>query len=203
MIDYLTAFPTSIFTGLLAFCVSWWLMTFAIPGLDVDFDVAPDADSLGGNIGKTFGVGAIPFPLVLSMFAFGAWATSLMAQVLLDDTNLAFFSAKSLLATAVAALGGIGITKASVKPLSRVFETQPASSRLDTIGAFCRIRTLTVTPTFGDAEVISGPTKGAIVSVRADENKFRRGDVAHLINFNKLTSTYDIDDVDEAIRPTS
>lgn len=204
MIELLSHFPTSVFTGLLVFCLTWWLISILVSGLDADADTDADfdGDGVGDHIGKALGLGAVPLPLALTLLAFGGWAASIVLQSLLATTDtpaLALGTALAVLAGALVA--GLVVLRLSAKPLSRLFRTEQAPSRSAAVGAMCRVRTLNVTSSFGDAEVLSGPTRGSIVRVRAADGRFGRGDTAHIIDFDEQTNTFVIDELDDVLRP--
>ena len=76
-----------------------------------------------------------------------------------------------------------------------------APTRRSTIGSCCKIRTLEVNEGFGHAEVLTGPTKGALISVRAKEGRFTRGDLCLVIDYDEATNTFIIDEVEDLVRP--
>jgi hypothetical protein len=196
MIDLLTSFPTSIFTGFLVFCLAWWLITLLVAGLDADADLDVDGDGLG----EALGFSSVPLPLALTLLGFGAWSMSLVLQLVLrtDDTGaVAVGSAVAIIAAALVV--GLGFLKLMSKPLGRLFHTEHAPTRASTVGATCKVRTLTVTTGFGDAEVTTGPTRGSVVKVRAADGRFVRGDLAHIIDYDEATEAFIIDDLDESL----
>lgn len=192
------SFPTVIFTFLLAVCVMWWVLSMVLSGLDLDVD-GDGADGLGDQLGFT----AMPLPLALSFLALGGWVTTALLQSALgsedDGFELAVGTALGVLLVAV--IVGLLIVKLMSKPLGRLFSTELAPTRRSTVGSFCKIRTLEVNDHFGHAEVLTGPTRGALISVRAAEGRFTRGDTAHVVDYDEGTNTFIIDDADELVRP--
>ncbi len=291
MMHLLSAFPTSVFSGLLIFCLSWWVITLVFSGLGGhgqaghaghsggnDFSVhgagghasggghgavssggaaghaapghagsghvagghaapthtapgdghqvagvhaAPhagadgqhgqhghhghsDNDSTHGAHGfsHTLGFDVVPLPLILTLFAFGGWATSILMQTVLGTSATANVAAgTAVLIVVVAAVVGLGVIKVAAKPLGSVFEVTLAAERHEGVGSVCKIRTMTVTETFGDAIVITGTTKGSIVRVRAPAGRFARGDLALLIDYDEPANSFVIDELDEELRP--
>jgi hypothetical protein len=194
--ETITSFPTVVFTFLLIVCVLWWLATFALSGLDVDVD-AEGTDGIADQLGFT----SMPLPLALTVLSFAAWVTSASLHTALADhaDEIGAGVAIGVLGAGVAA--GVAAVKISSRPLGRLFATESAPSRQHTVGSFCRIRTLEVDHRLGDAEVTSGPTRGSIIQVRAEPGRFRRGDVAHVVDYDPASNTYLIDDADELVRP--
>lgn len=194
----LLSFPTVIFTFLLAVCVLWWLASMLFAGLDVDVD-ADGSDGIGGQLGFT----AMPLPLALSFLALGGWVTTALLQSAIgspdDDFRLGVAAAIGVLAAAI--VGGLFVVKLMSKPLGRLFATKAAPQRRSTVGSFCKIRTLQVNEGFGHAEVINGPTRGALIAVRAKDGRFTRGDTAQVIDYDEATNSFVIDEIDELVRP--
>lgn len=194
-------FPTVIFTFLLAVCVLWWLLSMVLAGLDVDLDGdgADGADGLGDQLGFT----SMPLPLALSFLSLGGWLTTALLQSTLgtktDGFELAIGTAIGVLVAALVV--GLAIVKVLSKPLGRLFSTELAPTRRSTVGSFCKIRTLEVNEGFGHAEVLNGPTRGALISVRAKDGRFTRGDTAQVIDYDEASNTFVIDDIDELVRP--
>lgn len=191
-------FPTVVFTFLLAVCVLWWLLSMLLAGLDLDLD-GDGHDGFGDHLGFT----AMPLPLALSFLSLGGWVTTALLQGALgtkaEDFKLAAGAAVGVLAAAIVV--GLLLVKLMSKPLGRLFATEQAPTRRSTVGSFCKIRTLEVNEGFGHAEVLNGPTRGALISVRAEDGRFTRGDTAQVIDYDEGTNTFVIDAVDELVRP--
>lgn len=192
------SFPTVIFTFLLAVCVLWWLLSMLLAGLDVDLD-GDGSDGFGDHLGFT----AMPLPLALSFLSLGGWVTTALLQSTLgaetDGFELAVGTAVGVLLAALVV--GLVIVKIMSVPLGRLFATEQAPTRRSTVGSFCKIRTLEVNEGFGHAEVLNGPTRGALISVRAKDGRFTRGDTAQVIDYDEASNTFVIDDIDELVRP--
>ncbi len=188
----LSTFPTAIFTGILIFCLTWWLITLVVAGLDADVDLdADDPDILG--------IGNLPIALAFTLLAFGAWATSLLVTVAIDDADTPPIGLVIGVA-AGAIFGGLLFLRLAAKPLSRLFHTEQGPARTDSVGAICKVRTLHVDQRFGDAEIVSGTTKGSIVRVRAAPGLFHRGDLAHVIDFDEAAEAFTIVELDDELR---
>jgi hypothetical protein len=191
MIELLTAFPTIVFTVLLGTCLTWWVVTLLISALDADIDIDADTDF--------FGFGLVPFPLALTLVSAGGFIVCLLGQSIGSTSSLATGTAVMLLVGGV--LVGLVVLKLMSKPLGRLFGDTPAPSRTAGVGSVCKVRTLTVNESFGDAEVITGDIRGAIVRVRAKDDRFVRGDLALIIDFDEAANTYVIDDLDDDLKP--
>ena len=141
-------------------------------------------------------------PLALTILAFGGWAVSLVLQYVLGDSSTARLTAAVGTVVLIASLSsGFLLLRSLRRPVSKLFETEFAPDRHQAVGSTCKVRTLVVTDRLGDAEVLTGPTKGSLIRVRADEGRFSRGDVAVIIDYDQQTEAFVIDDLDEMLRP--
>ena len=195
--SYLTSFPTVIFTFLLAVCVLWWLLSMLLAGLDVDLD-GDAGDGWADELGFT----SMPLPLALSILALGGWVTSALLQGALGSNNgKALATGAALGVLGAAAVVGLVMVKLLSRPVGALFATEPAPRRTQSVGSVCKVRTLEVGERFGDAEVVNGATRGSIIAVSALPGRFRRGDLALVVDYDEAANRFVIDDVDELVRP--
>jgi hypothetical protein len=196
LVELLTEFPTVIFTSVLAFCLAWWIVSMIVSGADGDFDADVDAD-------HPLHLGNLPLSLACTILATFGWSLSLLGQIALDALNLT----GALLVIAAIGLGivalGFGFKMLAVlaKPAARIFVSEAAPQRHASVGATCRVRTTHVTESFGDAEVLTGETKGSIVKVRSHDHDFTRGDLALLIAFDESNEAFTIAELDPHLTP--
>jgi hypothetical protein len=79
-----------------------------------------------------------------------------------------------------------------IKPLKGLFVVHSAKSKSHFIGATCKITTLEVSETFGQAEIDDGQAR-IIVSVRANTpNALTKGDKAKVTSYDKEKGTYEV-----------
>lgn len=199
----LTSFPTVIFTGFFAFCLAWWLITIAFGALDLDIDSDADADGVGDHIGKALGSGAVPIPLALTVLAFGAWAASLALQAVLSSSDSPHLDLGVAIAVLIGAMvTGVVLLRLLARPLSRVFHTELALQRRAAVGSVCKIRTVSVNETGGQAEVVNGGLRGNLIPVRAGMGgPFHRGDHALIVDYDEASGRYTITDIDDDLLP--
>lgn len=201
----LTSFPTVIFTGFFAFCLAWWLITLLFSSLDFDLDADADADAdgLGDHIGKALGSGAVPIALAITILSFGMWAASLLIQSLLtsaDDPHLG--TGVAIVVLVVALVAGALLLRVLSKPLGKLFHTERAPERRSAVGSVCKVRTLYVGDTGGQAEVVNGGLRGNLISVRAGMGgPFHRGDHALIVDYDESSGRYTIADIDDDLLP--
>lgn len=224
VIETVSSFPTVVFTAVFAFCLAWWLVSLFVSGIDgsgeadVDADVDTDfdvdsgdvdaGDELATKMARALHVGEVPLSMSLTVLSFGAWASSGLAQLVLDDiakkgkwgSGLRLIVALAILALGVF-VGGL-LLRVFAKATKPVFVTTLATSRHSALGATCRIRTTNVTASLGEAEVMSGENKGQIVKVRTDRGDFVRGDVAQLVGYDEDTGAFTIVELDPVLRDT-
>lgn len=207
IIEQSVSLPTVIFTVPLIFCLLWFLVGFLVSGFDVgdgDFDLDLDGDGDIDAFEHVIGalhLSALGLPLSLLMLSFGGWAVSLIISVAADRSDLN--PVLVIVAGVVLGLaaGFVFVWKVGGS-LGRALTTEQGAERASAIGCLCKVRTTRVTPTFGDAEVVSGPMKNSIIKVRADEGLFVRGDVALLVELDDEHDAYWIAEIEEQYRPT-
>lgn len=191
-------YPTAIYSALLAVVLIYWLL--ALTGL-IDFEhggPSLDVDADAGDLGTVaaylvaFGLGGVPFSVVVSLLVLIAWTlTSLAAMWLLPLVPTALLRAVAGTGVLVGALAAaIPVAAAAVRPLRRLFVTHSAISNAALVGQRCRILTRTVDEQFGRAEV---DNRGAGYNIRvcADTpNTLVRGAHAIIIDYDAATARY-------------
>jgi len=206
LIELITSFPTVIFTVPLLFCFLWFLLGILVSGFDVgegDFDVDLDGDGhIDGfeHMAAALHVGALGLPLALLMLSLGGWTTSLL---------FSYGARQAGLSTTLAVIGGlllglaVGVLFLSKVggALGRALTTEQGAERSAAIGCVCKVRTLEVTETFGDAEIVSGAMRNSLVKVRAPQGMFKRGDIALVVQHDAERDAYWISEIDEEYRP--
>lgn len=199
-LDIVTSFPTVVFTVLLGVIFVYWLLAILgavdIDMLDLDVDVDADVSNVGGLTGllSTLGLSGPPVTVVLSTLVVSSWLISYFASAYLLvlvpwDMLHEFIGAGLLVGSFVVS---IPVTAQLIKPLKGVFKVHTAKSKSQFIGATCKITTLEVTDTFGQAEIDDGEA-GIIVSVRSNTpNVFKKGDKAVVASYDKNKNTYEV-----------
>ncbi len=142
-----TSFPTVVFTFLLAVCLIWWLMSLLLSGLDIDADTDADADGLGDALG----FGTMPFPLALTLLAFGGWVTTAVLQRLIAPGDFVLGAAAAIGVLLAACVGGLLLLRLLANPMGKLFAIESAPSLARAVGSVCKVRTLEVGERFGDA----------------------------------------------------
>lgn len=203
MADFLNIvshFPTVVFTVLLGVVFLYWLLAILgavdIDMLDVDMDIDTDASGVGGLTGllSTLGLSGPPVTVILSVLIVSSWLLSYFATAYLLilvpwDMFREFIGAGMLVACFIVS---IPITAQLIKPLSGLFKVHAAKSKRQFIGAVCKITTLEVTDTFGQAEIDDGEA-GIIVAVRSNTpNVFKKGDKAVVTSYDQDKNTYEV-----------
>ncbi len=203
VVELLSSYPTVIFTALLMFCFAWWLVSIVVSGADgVDVDVEAEGEGdLFGRAGKMIGAGAVPVSLGFTVLSLGGWATSLLLSVSInpDERSKTVALVMGTAILLVALVVGLFLVRLFSKATKPIFTTLTAPRRHENLGARVRIKTTLVTDSFGQAEVLSGPLRGAVVKVRAAEGRFSRGDIALVIDFDPDSNAYDIDELPREI----
>lgn len=154
------AFPTVLFSSAVLVIAAFWLLVGLGTAEHDIFDGDVDSGALG--------LGGVPVAVAFSLLVPVAWLTSLTGTVLLDRTGLAGLGrgAASVGLLAGALLLSWYVTALLARPLRRVFAAGPEPSRQDFVGLTCTIRTGSVGPGFGQAEVAARDGSTALVQVR-------------------------------------
>ncbi len=138
-----------------------------------------------------------PATVTFSLVVFFGWVFTYFGVTYLSSTLGAvmptwLFSTLVLLA---ASLLSLPLTSLATKPLEKVFTITPARKRIDLVGSEVRIRTGSVSGTFGQAEVENGGTE-LIINVRNDSGDLHRGDRALIIDFDREKEAYIVEAYD-------
>ncbi|SEG69929.1 Protein of unknown function [Thermomonospora echinospora] len=165
------AFPTVLFTFSLLVVVGYWaFVVLGAADLDLlDGDAEAGAAGLGGFLGA-LRLGEVPVTVALSLLIAFSWFFSLVGAVVLDrfDLSSPLTLALGLLALTLAVVAGWLVTCLVVMPLRKALPQVRESSRHDFVGRMCVIRTSTVGPDFGQAEITSPDGSSAIIQVRQE-----------------------------------
>lgn len=193
-----STYPTALYSVLLGVVLCYWLL--AMIGL-VDFEHGGpelDLDGDAGDIGTVaaylvaFGLGGVPFSIVVSLLVLVAWTFSCLAAMwllpLVPTVPLRLLAGTGVLAAAAAA--AIPVAAWAVRPLRKLFVTHSAVSNAALVGQRCRILTRSVDERFGRAEVDS---RGAGYNIRifADTpNTLTRGASAIIVEYDAAAARY-------------
>jgi hypothetical protein len=190
------AYPTAVYTALLGVVLFYWLLAlvglvdFEQGGLELDGDVG-DLGTIASYL-VAFGLGGVPFSVVVSLLVLVSWTLcSLAALWLLPivPTALLKFAVGSGFLVGAFALA-LPITAAAVRPMRKLFVTHSAVSNAALVGMRCRILTGTVDEKFGRAEV---DNRGASFNIRviADTpNSLTRGSSAIILEYDADKACY-------------
>ncbi len=202
-LDAAVAFPTAIFTTLLAVVAFYWVL--ALLGLvdfdsgeaDVDVDPAmtdPDVGSLAGII-AAFGLQGVPLSIVVSLLVLLSWTLTCMGAMwllALLPGSIPVYVGGTLLTLASVSLA-VPITARLVKPLRGLFITHAAISNASLVGQHCKVLTQSVDEKSGRAEVSQ---RGANINIRVwalTPNSLVRGSNARVVAYEEKTACYRIE----------
>ena len=173
------AFPTLLWTILLALCVLYWLgAVLGVVDLDVldaslgdaDLNAGSDAtraDVLAGLLLR-FGLTGVPVPVSLTLLALVGWLISYYAVHFLfapiPPGPLRWLAGLPLLA--VTFLVAAWLTARLIRPLRPLFRNAVAESTKHLLGQVATVRTSRVDERFGEATMEDGGA-GLVVKVRA------------------------------------
>nr|WP_315490378.1 ubiquinone biosynthesis protein [uncultured Rhodoferax sp.] len=197
-LDAAVAFPTAVFTTLLAVVAFYWVL--ALLGLvdfdsgEMDVDADPDLSSLAGLM-TAFGLQGVPFSIVFSLLVLLSWTLTCMGAMwllALLPGSVPVYVGGSLLALASVSLA-VPIAARIVKPLRGLFITHAAISNASLVGQHCKVLTQSVDEKTGRAEVLQ---RGANLNIRVwahTPNPLARGSTARIVAYEEATARYRIE----------
>jgi hypothetical protein len=209
------AFPTVIFTVLLAFALLYAALVI-VGALDLDFldgvlgidsleaadgamDAADGADHLGAagivaGIMAALGIAGIPITVWGSVLVLLAWMLCMIGMQLVVP-----LLPQGPVGTVVAA--GIGfasflvggfVASRLVRPLRRIYVTESAPRRSSLIGHSCTILSARVDAASGRGEIDDGGS-GFIAEIRCDRpNELKRGDQSVVYDYDPIETVFHV-----------
>lgn len=218
------AYPTVVFTGLLALSFLYWILVIiGALGIDLlDFDVGGEHAAEGAAEGAVHGaveggvkgaahaaeagiVGSAlvtlqlrnaPMTLVLSVWLLMAWlGTYFSAAFLLPQPSFLVGTGLALASVIVA----LPITSMIVRPFSRALKVERQTLRADLVGKMVLVDTSRVDARFGSARAEDGGS-GLIIQIRCDsENELARGSQALVLSYDEGREAYEVTPVDDIL----
>jgi len=196
-------FPTAIYTALLCLVLFYWALAllgvvdFEHGGIELDLHADASVDDLGALAGfiVAFGLGGVPFSIVISLIVLVAWTACCLAGEwllpLVPGGPLQWLGGTLVLIGSFVL--AVPATAVALRPMRRMFVTHHAASNASLVGRRCTVSTSSVTATFGQATVAR---RGADIQidVRATEpNTLGRGATARIIDYDPATQRYSIE----------
>lgn len=216
-VNLLSSLPTVVFTALLMFCLSWWIVSVVVGGLSGNDDGHEGHDPHGDGDGpgspaserdhRIFDLGNVPLSMALLVLSFGAWVTSLALSAVADGVGFDRGASRVVAGigvSVVAVVAGTALATLFAGAADPVFTTTLAPAKVGAVGCLCRIR---IPPDpdggrLGDAVVVSGPTSNSIIRIeRADGAELRRGDIGLVVAYDKQREAFTVSELDEHLRP--
>lgn len=203
-LDLLTHFPGLLPSIVIGALLVFWLLT--IVGL-IDMD-SFGPDWLGGSDDAdvdglpemllALGLDRLPFSIVISGVAFYWWLITMLATaLLLPLVPLPLWLSGSVLLI-VALVVAILLASASLRPLKPLFTVNENVTRESAIGRRCRILTLSVEESFGQAEVEMGSgTRLTLQVYAAQPNRLVRDAQAVVLEYDAQRKRYLVGEFDE------
>ncbi|MFC8915647.1 hypothetical protein ACGF5F_10685 [Streptomyces sp. NPDC047821] len=189
-------FPTVPLTAALGVVIAFWtLVLLGATGHDTfDADVDTDVLNLGG----------LPVSVPASLLIALSWFLSVSGSVVLSragwPSGLVHLLEAALLIASLAA--SWCLTRALVRPLTKLFPGEPGPSRADFVGLTCTIRTGRVDQDFGQAEVTARDGSTAVVQVRQnDAGPLALGSTGLLYAYDDTGEFFWVAPFDEALDP--
>jgi hypothetical protein len=213
----LISYPTAIYTTLLGIVLVYWLL--AILGMvdfestdfgldlgdagsgsvgDIPHGVHPLDGQAGDDIGTlasrlvAFGLGGVPFSVVVSLLALISWFVaafvSLWLLPIVPTEILRIAAGSGILVGAFAA--ALPLAAVCVRPMRGLFVKDHAISNASLVGRECRILTGSVDEKFGRANVANNAEEYHIRVVADVPNTLKRGDAAFIVDYDEAARVY-------------
>jgi len=220
----LFAFPTVIFTVLLALVLVYWVLA-VLGALDIemlDIQVGGDAEvggdvldgldaaagpeapaETGGALGGllvSLGLAGVPITVALSLLVLWAWLLAFFATDLLlrNATDPVLRGWLAILVIVLSLALSVALSALSIRPLQRFFVTTSARSRGSLVGKVCVVTTLRVDARFGQAR-LEDDGADLLLPVRCRRpNQLGKGARALIIGYDSTNNVYDIVPHDDA-----
>jgi hypothetical protein len=203
------AFPTVIFTGVLALaCLYWGIALFGLVDLgaldgavEATEGITGVADIGGGRAAvaegpRLLGLGEVPMTISLTLLAFFGWIGSFFGMRLASKLSLPEWlkqapdSTTGWVVLVLAGAGGVAVTSLAIRPLRPLFRLESAPVRASFLGSSCTVVSSRVDESFGYADVAEGGA-GLRVDVRCrPPNPLRSGSVARLESWDAEREVY-------------
>lgn len=201
----ISSFPTVIFTVLLivvlAYCLFTILSGLDIDVTDVDVDLDVDSHTTSSFSGITaflsaFGLTGIPFSFVIGLLALCTWAICyVLSQCIGWVPGFWVQLLVGIVVMVVSVALGLWLTGVILRPLRPRLMEHKARSNQSLVGLVCEVRSLKVSPTFGQGKVCQG-SQEFIIHIRAAEpNQFTKGSKVVLASYQKQDHLYWVEDV--------
>jgi hypothetical protein len=199
-IDAVVAYPTAIYTALLGVVLFYWVLAiigmvdFESSGIDLELHADGSVDDLGSLAGFmiAFGLGGVPFSIVVSLLVLTSWTLSCLAGMwLLPLVPTALLQAVACTAVLLLSFAmALPITARLLRPTRKLFVTHNAISNAALVGLACVVTTTSVDEKFGYAEV---KRRGAGLNVRVwahTPNALTKGSNALITEYDAAGERY-------------
>jgi hypothetical protein len=198
--DAALGLPTVVLTALLGVVMLYWvlalvgLVDFDSSGIDLELQADVDVGDVStiASYVVAFGLNGVPFSVAVSLLVLGAWTICCLAGMWLlpwVPTLLLQMAAGAAVLVASIALA-IPVTATAIRPLRGLFVTHAAVSNAALVGQTCRVLSLTVSETFGRAEV---PRRGAGIDIKVwapEPNTLAKGSQAVILEYDAQANRY-------------
>ena len=159
----------------------------------LDGELGGEVTSLAGRL-VAFGLGGVPFSIVVSLLALFSWFVSAFASLWIlhlvpTEVLRLVVSAGIFLGAFIAALP---LSAVCVRPMRGLFVKVNAISNASLVGRECRILTGSVDEKFGRALVSNGAEEFHINVVADVHNTLKRGDVAFVVDYDRAAHRYHV-----------
>lgn len=195
-IAIISSYPAIIYTVLLGVILIYWLLAILgmidIEALDIGMDA--DVDGVTGLASALMAVGlnGVPFSIVVSFLVLVSWLLTCLGMEL---NPLSSGMLQVLIGTGVMFISfalSIPITARIIRPMRGLFVTHTAVHNRDLVGRVCKVTTLSVNETFGQAFMEDGGG-GLNLRIRAQTpNNLSKDSLAVIVEYHQASDSYEV-----------
>lgn len=195
----ISSYPTMIYTVLLGIVIVYWVLALIgmvdIEGLDIDIDTDANPDGVTGLSGMLLaqGLNGTPFSIVLSLLVMLSWLfCSLTSRWFLHLFPGIWHSVAGTVILLLSLVIAIPITARILRPMRKLFITHNAVHNRDLVGKQCKVMTMSVDESFGQAFVEDGGS-GLHVKICAKiPNSLTKNDQVMIVAYDQQTERYEV-----------
>jgi hypothetical protein len=181
-----TEFPAVVFSASSAFVILYWVFVLLggfAPGSGGFSDTGSDVGRFSGFLAG-IGLGGLPGTIAVLSMIDASWTTGVVSAALFDGEGESTPIQEQVGVAAGLLVGALACTWLGTRLLCRLLPSERRPSRDDCLGRECVIRTTSVGPDFGQAEVTAADGSHSTVQVRQDRrHPFKAGSRARIVGY--------------------
>jgi hypothetical protein len=200
-LDIIAAFPTVVYTVLLAVVVAYWGLVIAglldLDILDISGDHGHGSADGPHSPFEALGLAGIPVTVVGSVWLLVAWVVSVVGAQLFAGPDASFLW-KALLFVS-ASLSGLGASMVVLRPFRGAFALNHAKERRHLVGKVCVVVSGRVDERFGTGRIDDGGDRFEVHVRCREKNALQSGSQALVIDYDERAEAYIVVPAEEVL----